>query len=178
MPYTTKERGLLLLSWLLLLGGPGYCISQSVLHQREARKVKVTMSSIRTIAAAWEARAADQGRYNAAGQGIAYIERTQSVREELRFLVTAAQLKELLEPRYTKDLPMRDGWGHEWRLAMSRPLSGSRDDAAESYAIASPGRDGRFEPLVDGNVPCAAWECDIVFANGEFVTRFPSYARE
>jgi hypothetical protein len=23
-------------------------------------------------------------------------------------------------------------------------------------------------------VPCAAWECDIVFSNGQFVTKFPA----
>lgn len=177
MPWTKIERKLLLLCWLMVLGGPTFCTARSVLWQHEAKKVKLTMASIRNIAAAWEARASDHARYNAAGQGIAFIEPRMTERRELRSMITAAQLRDLLQPAYIKEFPMRDGWGHEWRLAMQNPLPGAPDESAESYgsyAIASPGRDGRFEPLVDGNVPCAAWECDIVFANGQFVTTFPA----
>jgi hypothetical protein len=174
MPYTKNERRLLVLCWLMLLGGPTFCATRSVLWQTEARKVKYTMSFMRSIAAAWEARASDQGRYNAAGQHIAYIEPRTTDPKELRSVITTAQLKALLEPAYIKEFPMRDGWGNEWRLAMDRPFPGNADAAAQSYAIASPGRDGKFEPIVDGNVPCAAWECDIVFSNGQFMTTFPA----
>jgi hypothetical protein len=175
VPYTKNERALLAVCWVLILGGPAYCTTKSIQYQQEAKKVRVTMSAMRDIAAAWEARASDLGRYNAAGQEIAFVESGARDRKELRHVITAAQLRDLLQPAYMKrDFPMRDGWGHEWRLAMDRPYPGSSDSPAGSYAIASPGRDGRFGAMVDGNVPCAAWECDIVFSNGQFVTKFPA----
>jgi hypothetical protein len=90
----------------------------------------------------------------------------------LRHTVTGEQMARLLVPRYMRSFPMRDAWGNEWLLAIDQPLEGSATPAVD-YAVASPGSDGRFGPPTDGNVPCAAWECDIVFANGQFVTQFP-----
>lgn len=170
-----KGQVLAILFLLLAVGGPLFFVLRASAESAQRRKVKQTMSDMRRIAAAWEARAQELNRYNAAGEGITFIERNAKVPTVLPYTLKSADLSRLLVPKYLNSFPARDAWGNEWLLAVDRPVGAPVD--AVQYAIASPGRDGRFGRLTNGNEPCAAWECDIVFSNGEFVTQFPSYER-
>jgi hypothetical protein len=171
-----KPGVLRILFLLFVIAGPLFLVARGWAESAQRRKVRQTMSDMRLIAGAWEARALALNRYNAAGEGITFIERNAKVPTVLRYTLDGAELSRLLVPKYLNSFPARDAWGNEWLLAVDQPI-GANSDAAVQYAIASPGRDGRFDRLTNGNVPCGAWECDIVFFNGQFVTQFPSYER-
>jgi len=162
--------------WLLLVAGAGFYVFRAVTESSEREKVQQTMADMRRIAAAWEARAQALNRYNAAGAGISFQARGENVPRVLPHTVTSEEAARLLVPEYMNAFPMRDAWGNEWLLALDQPFAGTAATPAVAYAIASPGLDGRFGSPVNGNEPCAAWECDIVFSNGEFITRFPAAA--
>ena len=135
------------------------------------------MSSMRTIAAALEARAEETKRYNAAGAGISIPANAlyKSEGYDLPYEVTIEQLGPLIVPKYAPALPATDGWGNRWLIAIDKPWQGT--EPAQNYAIVSPGRHGRFDPKVSLET-CASWDCDIVFSNGTWVSRFPGYSRE
>lgn len=116
---------------------------------------KRTMADMRTIASAWEARATEVKGYSAAGftfpgQPVAYIE-----------------LRDVLVPTYANPLPQTDGWARAFEFATDKPWG---SEIAQTYSIRSRGSDGAF----DGNsyTPGGTdkFECDIVYANGSFVT--------
>jgi hypothetical protein len=169
-----REKVLRVVCWLLLIGGPGFYVVRTAGESFQREKVQRTMSDMRRIAAGWEARAQELNRYNAAGMGITYVRRGEKTPTVLPYTIGSEEAARLLVPKYMASFPMRDGWGNEWLLALDQAFPGTADTPAVSYAIASPGRDGKFGPQTNGNEPCAAWECDIVFSNGEFITRFPS----
>jgi len=111
---------------------------------------KRTAADMRTIATAWEQRAADTSSYLMSG----YTFPT----EEIPF----ADLNAQLIPTYARTLPEFDGWGNKFDFAAG--------PQASEWAIRSRGRDG----LVDGDDYVAGLtdspDCDMVFANGAFVT--------
>lgn len=115
---------------------------------------KRTVNDIRVIAQAWEARATDTQSYAVAGYtfptggAIAYDN------------VVAA-----LRPTYLRDIPRVDGWMRPLEFAFI-PDAGA---AEGGYAIRSPGRDGTFQgSYVNGLT--TDFDCDIVWADGAFVT--------
>jgi prepilin-type N-terminal cleavage/methylation domain-containing protein len=111
---------------------------------------KRTMSDMRTIAGAWEARAAESDSYSAAG--FSYP----------TGIVTYDALRARLAPGFIPSLPRYDGWGNPLEFAT----------VGKVYAVRSPGRDGVFEgtsySLDSTNSP----DCDIVYSNGAFI-RYP-----
>ena len=169
-----RTRMLRVVCWLLVLAGPAFYVLRASAESSERKKVQRTMADMRRIATAWEARAVQTNRYNAAGSGITFVARGEKVPRALPYAITSEEAARLLVPTYMNAFPMRDAWGNEWLLALDQPYAATAGAPAGSYAIASPGRDGRFGAPVNGNEPCAAWECDLVFSNGEFITRFPA----
>jgi hypothetical protein len=167
-----RRRIMRVVCWLLVISGPAFLIIRTSIVSAERRKVLVTMSDMRRIATGWETRLTELQPPQSAGGGITFVERNAKAATVLPHTVTSEQMAKVLVPRYMDSFPMRDAWGNEWLLALDQPLEGSAVPAG-GYAVASPGSDGRFGPPTDGNVPCVAWECDIVFANGQFVTQFP-----
>ena len=111
---------------------------------------KRTMTDMRTIATAWESRAAESDSYSAAGftfpSGV----------------ITYDRLHATLTPAFVKTLPKLDAWGREFQFAAEGKV----------YAIRSPGRDGIFEGPSYSAEPTKSPDCDIVYSNGNFV-RFP-----
>jgi general secretion pathway protein G len=112
---------------------------------------KRTVSEMRTIASAWEQRAADTQSYAIAG---------------FKFPETEASYEELtdaLSPTYCRVVTQLDGWGNPFEFATG--------DGPKHYAIRSAGRDGIFQ---EGGVYTAGDtddpDCDIVYANGGFIT--------
>lgn len=110
---------------------------------------KRTMSDIRTIAQAWEARAAETRTYTAAGFSWPTA-------------ITYDTVNLALVPTYTRNLPRVDGWG--------RPLEFGA--IGSMYAIRSSGRDGIFEGTDYATSATDNPDCDIVYSGGNFV-RWP-----
>lgn len=115
---------------------------------------KRTMADMRTIATAWEARATDINRYNAA----AITFPTGGV--------TNDNLTTFLCPTYVKVLPMKDGWGNGWQFGADRPW-GAKEDA-QVYVIISYGKDGKSQRQWNGG-PTTNFDCDIIYSNGAFL---------
>ena len=115
---------------------------------------KRTMADMRIIATAWEARATDVNRYNAAA---------------IAFPTSGATLEELttfLAPTYVKKFPKSDGWGTAWQFGIDQPW-GSQEPA-QVYTIISFGKDGKR----DSTWPLGATQasdCDIIYSNGTFL---------
>ena len=120
-------------------------------------KQKRTMVSIRNLATAWEARASDLSKYNAAGISGASVP------------VPLIDLAGELEPTYMKVVPRKDGWERDLTCYAEFALGDAQ--VAQRYAITSPGRDGIYDPNFTPGV-FMNFDCDIIFANGQFVT-FP-----
>jgi type II secretory pathway pseudopilin PulG len=107
-------------------------------------KQKRTMADMRTIATALDAYGIDHSG------------------EEYPPGTTVAELSSHLQPKYVGTLPARDGWEQGMRYA---PLPG------RGYAIVSSGADMAFEadsPDEYASGATSHFDCDIVFANGEF----------
>ena len=113
-------------------------------------KQKATLADIRSFGVAVECYGVDYG-----------------------FFPTAASTRDLvpiLQPTYIRILAMRDAWGnplryHAWREDPESP-------GPDSYVIASPGKDGRWEQLDLRNYtegPVASYDNDLVFNSGRFV---------
>ena len=118
---------------------------------------KRTVNDMRTIASAWEARATDMHSY--ATGGYTFPET----------VITANALHAQLSPTYLRQIPRYDGWLRPFEFAISAN--------AKQYAIRSRGRDG----ALDSNTEYTPGEtsnpdCDIVFADGGFIT-YPSVAQ-
>ena len=124
-------------------------------------KQKRTVADIRAIALAWEARAVDSQSYLPSGAS-GYTFPTVPV--------TYPALRASLVPTYTKNLPQFDGWQRPLEFGFDPETGG-----AGGYAIRSGGRDGIFDPVVTPGDTTSP-DCDIIFANGSFVT-FPTVAQ-
>jgi general secretion pathway protein G len=122
----------------------------NLLTATQRSKQKRTMADIRTIATAVEAYATDNNAYPR--------------------VTTVSALRPLLEPKYVRSLPLRDGWTAEIRYECVE----EKDGVCAGYAVGSGGKDMHFEhdalrDYLDGKQPTTNFDCDIVYANGEFV---------
>src|SRR5687767_4847462 len=127
----------------------------NLLTAMQRSKQKRTMADIRSIATAWEARATDVNRYNAAA---AVTIPTNAV--------SATQLSTALSPTYIKQLPAKDGWEGPF-YSFADQAWGSATLAAQVYVIRSYGRDSAADAAAGGGTK--AFDCDIIFSNGSFV---------
>jgi type II secretion system protein G len=123
----------------------------AIQHSRQKR----TMADMRSVGTAWEARATDSGRYNAAGAGLPGISVPLDVNA----------LEGLICPTYIKEIPKKDGW--------SNPFICSTDVAvgsglAQKYVIESGGADGTLSSTVTTGA-FTNFDCDIIFSGGVFV---------
>ena len=111
---------------------------------------KRTVSDMRTIAQAWETRATEMQTYAVSGYAFPETEATYE------------QLSEALVPTFSRVVVRLDGWGNPYQFGTS--------GGPKEYAIRSAGRDGIFEEgeYVPGETDDP--DCDIVYANGGFVT--------
>jgi len=118
---------------------------------------KRTMADMRDISTAWESRATDVARYNAAGiVGISVP-------------LTISDLSLMLTPTYMKVVPTRDGWSRPFACFMDQPANGGGSQQATQYAIVSAGRDGSFSSTTYTGA-FSSFDCDIIFANGAFIS--------
>jgi type II secretion system protein G len=154
------RRGFTLIELLVVVAIIGVLAAIAIINFRaglERARQKRTMADMRTIAQAWEAKGAETHGYNAAGFNYPANPVTQS------------QLDTLLVPTYAKSLPLKDGWGRDFAFGLDQAIGGP---AATTYAIRSRGADGTFDGTTYTAGPMSSFDCDIVYANGAFVT-FP-----
>jgi type II secretory pathway pseudopilin PulG len=124
------------------------------LTAKERASQKRTMAGIRSLATAVESYAADTNEYP---KGSAPVD-----------------LRETLVPKYIKEVPTVDGWGHGLQYICLKDAT-SQSEKCVGYVIGSAGKDGRFEhdslleTLAGPEKTTTNFDCDIVYSTGKFV---------
>lgn len=134
----------------------------------ERSRQKRTMADMRTIATSLEARATDTNFYDLGPRpSTQTTARAESFGSMQR--VAWVDVARALQPRYTRELPIADGWGHPFDIRI-----GGYDEKghATSYAIRSSGSDGRADRSLYKIGFIHSMKEDLIFSDGNFF-RYP-----
>lgn len=169
--YTNAERWFVVLFWLMLAGGGGAWLAEQVSYSTQYKYTRRTRADLANIAAAWEAYAGDNQRFNAPASGASARQFGPAQRlsdgSTFPYVIGAGELRSILVPKYIKVLPEKDPWGHPYRFAVDAPFYSTTP--AEHYLIHAACRDGKFDnPFkIRGNqVYRSTWDEDMAFSDG------------
>ena len=145
----------------------------NLLTALQRAKQKRTMADMHSIALAWEARATDTNRYNAAG--------AISVLSICTAQMSPANLSTALSPTYVRLVPVFDGWHNPMRYMTQYPWGAT--PASNDYVIWSAGANGSTDGSGGWDVTASSpggattnFDDDIVYSNGIFV-QYPEGAQ-
>ncbi len=153
-----KQKGFTLIELLIVVAIIGILAAIAIpnlLTALQRSRQKRSMADMRTISTAWEARATDQNKYNAAGAS-----------NFPTVAVSVANLQAYLCPTYVRTFPANDGWGQGFLMFADQDWGGAT--AAQQYGIKCLGKDGKAEATITEG-PTTSFDCDILFTNGTFI---------